>query len=80
MRIKVHDKEFVPYIGSAEINLQISKLAGQINKDYEGNRPLFIAILNGAFMFASDLFKELSILLKILWIRVKHYMSFYPNC
>ncbi len=40
MRIKVHDKEFVPYIGSAEIKLQINKLAGQINKDYEGNRTV----------------------------------------
>ena len=73
MRIKVHDKEFVPYIGSAEIKLQISKLAGQINKDYEGNRPLFIAILNGAFMFASDLFKELSIEAEICFIKLASY-------
>ena len=73
MKIKVHDKDFIPYIGSAEIKQQISKLADQINADYKGKRPLFIAILNGAFMFASDLFKELSIEAEICFIKLASY-------
>ena len=59
--LKVHDKEFVPYITSAQIEEQVTRVAGEINKDYAGKNPLFIAILNGAFIFAADLFKKINI-------------------
>jgi hypoxanthine phosphoribosyltransferase len=58
--IQVNDKKFVPYLTAAEIDEQVKRLGAELNKDYEGKRPLFIAILNGSFMFASDLFKELT--------------------
>ena len=48
--IKVHDKQFQPYIGAKELQLRIKEMADQINKDLEGEKPLFIAILNGSFM------------------------------
>ena len=48
-------------------------MAAQLNLDYEGKRPLFIAILNGSFMFASDLFKELSIDAEICFIKLASY-------
>ena len=44
--IKVHDKEFFSYITSQEIEEQVARIAAEINRDYEGQKPLFIAILN----------------------------------
>ena len=71
--IKLHDKEFVPYLSADNIALQIKRVAGEINRDYKNKRPLFIAILNGAFMFASDLFKELDIEAEICFIKLASY-------
>lgn len=73
MVIQVLDKKFQPYIKAREIQEQIGKLAQQINEDYAGKKPLFIAILNGSFMFASDLFKELTIDAEICFIKLASY-------
>ena len=59
--IKVHDKEFDIYLPENMIQEKVKELAAMINKDYTGKRPLFIAILNGSFIFAADLFKNLTI-------------------
>lgn len=71
--IKVHDKEFIPYLTAAEIQEKITALAEQLKKDYDGKKPLFIAILNGSFMFASDLFKALDIEAEICFIKLASY-------
>lgn len=71
--IKVHDKEFIPYLSAAEISAEVKRVANEMNKDYKDKRPLFIAILNGAFMFASDLFKELDIEVEICFIKLASY-------
>ncbi|MFN8253456.1 MAG: hypoxanthine phosphoribosyltransferase [Ferruginibacter sp.] len=73
MTIEVFDKKFVPYITAAQIDEQIKRLAAELNRDYAGKCPLFIAILNGSFMFASDLFKELSIDAEICFIKLASY-------
>jgi hypoxanthine phosphoribosyltransferase len=73
MVIQVLDKKFQPYLKANEISEQIGKLAAQINRDFEGKRPLFIAILNGSFMFAADLFKELTIDAEICFIKLASY-------
>ena len=73
MQIQVFDKTFEPYITATQINEQIKKIAVQLNIDYAGKRPLFIAILNGSFMFASDLFKELTIDAEICFIKLASY-------
>lgn len=73
MVIQVLDKKFQPYLKAAEIQAQINRLAAQINADYEGKRPLFIAILNGSFMFAADLFRELTIDAEICFIKLASY-------
>lgn len=73
MIIQVLDKKFQPYIKAQEIQEQINKLAQQINQDYANKKPLFIAILNGSFMFASDLFKELTIDAEICFIKLASY-------
>lgn len=71
--IKVHDKEFIPYISAATIQEKIVELAAQLKTDYSDKKPLFIAILNGSFMFASDLFKELDIEAEICFIKLASY-------
>src|SRR5947208_7496203 len=71
--IKVHDKEFFSYITSEEIEEQVARVAAEINRDYQGKKPLFIAILNGAFIFAADLFKHLTIEAEICFIKLASY-------
>jgi hypoxanthine phosphoribosyltransferase len=71
--LKVHDKEFIPYITSEEIEKQVARVAKEINKDYQGKKPLFIAILNGAFIFAADLFKHINVEAEICFIKLASY-------
>jgi hypoxanthine phosphoribosyltransferase len=71
--LKVHDKEFLPYINSAEIEKEVSRVAVEINSDYEGKHPLFIAILNGAFIFAADLFRQINLESEIGFIKLASY-------
>ncbi|MEO6327736.1 MAG: hypoxanthine phosphoribosyltransferase [Ginsengibacter sp.] len=71
--VQVHDKQFKPFISAEQISEQVKKLATQINEDYHDSRPLFIVILNGAFMFASDLLKEITIEAEICFIKLASY-------
>jgi len=71
--IKVHDKEFVPYLTSNEIQEQVTRVAAEINRDYKNRKPLFIAILNGAFIFAADLFKQINVEAEIAFIKLASY-------
>jgi hypoxanthine phosphoribosyltransferase len=71
--IQVKDKKFVPYLSVAEIDVQVKRIASEINRDYAGKNPLFIAILNGSFMFASDLFKELDCEPEVCFIKLASY-------
>ena len=71
--IQVKDKKFVPYLSVDEIDVQVKRIASEINRDYAGKNPLFIAILNGSFMFASDLFKELNCEPEVCFIKLASY-------
>ena len=71
--IQVHNKSFEPYLTADEIIERVTAIAAELNTDYEGKKPLFIAILNGAFMFASDLFKHVSIEAEICFIKLASY-------
>lgn len=71
--IHVHGKSFEPYLSAAEIQERIKSIAENINKDYKDKRPLFIAILNGSFMFAADLFKYINIQAEICFIKLASY-------
>ncbi len=71
--IKVRDKSFEIYLSEEEIQKRIAEMAAEINRDYDGKMPLFIAILNGSFMFATDLFKHLTIEAEICFIKLVSY-------
>jgi hypoxanthine phosphoribosyltransferase len=71
--IKVHDKYFETYLSEEVIQQKIKELAAAIDKDYQTKRPLFIAILNGSFIFAADLFKHLTVNAEICFIKLASY-------
>lgn len=70
---QVHDKHFEPYLDAATIAARIKEIAAKLNKDYDHKKPLFIAILNGSFMFAADLFKQITIDAEICFIKLASY-------
>lgn len=71
--VKVLDKEFSLYIPQEKIENAIQTVADQLNKDMAGKNPLFLVILNGAFMFASELFKRLTIPCEISFVKLSSY-------
>jgi hypoxanthine phosphoribosyltransferase len=71
--ITVHDKQFEPWMPAAQIAARVAELGAVISKDFEGKKPLFIAILNGSFIFAADLFKHITIDAEICFIRLVSY-------
>jgi len=71
--IQVIDKKFRPYITADEIHRRISAMGAEISSDYTGKKPIFIAILNGSFMFAADLFKCISVEAEICFIKLASY-------
>ena len=73
--IQVHDKHFEVFIEKSVIEKRIIELASQINQDYQAKRPLFLAILNGSFMFAGELMKSVSVSCEITFLRVSSYQA-----
>ena len=73
MTIHVLDKKFVPYLSAETIAKRIEELAAKINEDYADKNPIFIGILNGSFMFASDLYKQISVSSTISFIKLVSY-------
>ncbi len=71
--ITIKDKTFGVSIKSEVIQERISELSAQISRDLKGKKPLFICVLNGAFIFAADLFKRITIDAEINFIRVSSY-------
>jgi hypoxanthine phosphoribosyltransferase len=71
--VKLHDKTFSPYLSEVQIQEKVKEIAEQISRDYEDKRPLFIAILNGSFMFAADVFKALTIEAEVCFIKLASY-------
>lgn len=71
--VRIHDKTFQPYLSAAEIAEKVAALGRQISEDYRNKNPLFLAILNGSFIFAADLFRQLTIPAEISFIKLASY-------
>ena len=71
--ITLGDKSFRLYISEKEILAAVKKIAEKINHDFVGKCPLIVPVLNGSFMFASDLMKELSCDCQITFIKASSY-------
>ena len=72
-RVKIKDKTFETSIPEAEILKRIQAVADRINKDMEGKTPIFLAVLNGSFMFAADLMKMVTIPCEISFVKLASY-------
>ena len=71
--IQLHDKRFVPYLDAGKIAEAVARVATQINADYAGREPVFLSILNGAFMFTADLLKLVSIPSVVSFVKLASY-------
>ncbi len=71
--IKIKDKEFVPFISATEIDKRLKEIGEQISKDFQNDNPLIIGVLNGAFMFLSDLSKHITIPVEISFVKMSSY-------
>lgn len=75
-RIFVEGLPFVPYISRDRIEARIEKLAAQLKEDLKGKQPIFLCVLNGAFVFAADLFRELEMTdAKINFVKYSSYQG-----
>lgn len=74
--IQVSDRLFKHYLSQEQILAEVSRIAAQINEDLADKHPLFVCVLNGAFVFASDLFRRITIPdAEITFIRMKSYVG-----
>lgn len=71
--VKIKDKEFALFIPETKILEQISRVAEEINRDLADKNPLFVCVLNGAFMFAADLMKRVNISSEISFVKLSSY-------
>ena len=71
--VTVHNKNFEIFIEEAKIQKAIADMAAKMNKDFKDKKPLFLAVLNGSFMFAADLFKHLTIDCEISFVKLSSY-------
>ena len=73
--VKIKDKTFKTSIDAATIQEHIKEVAARINKDFEGKNPLFLSVLNGAFMFTADLMKLVTIPCEISFVKLASYQG-----
>ena len=73
--IKIKDKSFRVSIPEAEIKTRVKALAEQMSKDLEGKNPIFLAVLHGAFIFAADLMREMTIPCEISFVKLASYQG-----
>ncbi len=73
--IKVRDKEFSLFLSAEEIGKGVEIVAEMINQDMEGRDPLFLCVLNGAFIFASDLLKKVTVDCEISFVKLSSYVG-----
>lgn len=73
--IKIHDKTFRISYTEEEILKHVKAIADRINKDMEGKNPLFLAVLNGSFVFAADLMRMITVPCEISFVKLASYQG-----
>lgn len=71
--IQVKDKTFAISIPESELQEQIKRVAAEISRDYAGCQPVFLAVLNGSFIFAADLLREIDLHCEISFVKLASY-------
>ncbi|MCK4569321.1 MAG: hypoxanthine phosphoribosyltransferase [Bacteroidales bacterium] len=73
--VKVRDKEFSLFLTAEEIDKAVEQVADMINNDMQERDPLFLCVLNGAFIFASDLLKKVEVDCEISFVKLSSYVG-----
>lgn len=73
--LTIQDKEFSVYIQAEEIQNRVKEIAAKLNVSHAGKTPLFLAILNGSFIFASDLLKNITLGCEISFVKLASYIG-----
>lgn len=73
MTVKIKDKEFVPFISAESIDQRLKILGAQISKDFKNDNPILLGVLNGSFMFLSDLAKYIDIPSEFTFVKLSSY-------
>ncbi len=71
--VQLHDLKFVPFISEKEIAQAVERLAAKIDADYKGLNPKLLVVLNGAFIFAADLVRKISVPIQLDFIKISSY-------
>lgn len=71
--VTINNKKFVKSLPNEEIQARIAKLARQINEDWKGVRPIFLCVLNGAFVFAADLVRKVDLECDVAFVKLASY-------
>ncbi len=71
--LTVKDKKFIPFIEKQPLEERIAEVGREISEEYRDKNPLFVVVLNGAFMFAAELMKNVTIGCEITFVRVSSY-------
>ncbi len=74
-KVRVRDKEFSLFLTAADIEKAVHQVAEMINLEMQGKDPLFLCVLNGAFIFASDLLKKISLDCEISFVKLSSYVG-----
>lgn len=77
--IQIHDKQFAVSITAEKIQAEVARLGKQINEDLKDTQPLFLVVLNGAFMFAADLMKQVHIPCEVSFVKLASYEGFFSS-
>ena len=74
-KIKILDKTFRTFIPKEEIQQRVKAVAEKLNKDMDGKNPLLLAVLNGSFIFAADLMRNITIPCEISFVKLASYQG-----
>lgn len=73
--VQVKDKKFKIFLSEEEIKARVREVAKTISQDLSGKNPLFLAVLNGSFVFAADLIRNIDIPCEITFVRMASYVG-----
>ncbi|MCR5181332.1 MAG: hypoxanthine phosphoribosyltransferase [Bacteroidaceae bacterium] len=74
-KLQVLDKTFAVSIPAAQIQKEVSRVAAEINRDMQGKEPVFLPVLNGSFIFAADLLRQISLPCEVSFIKLASYQG-----
>ncbi|MCF8364978.1 MAG: hypoxanthine phosphoribosyltransferase [Bacteroidales bacterium] len=73
--VTIHDKTFEIFLSSDTIQATIDELAQRMAKEIKDKNPLFLVVLNGAFMFAADLLKRFDFNCEVSFVKLSSYIG-----